>query len=125
MAAFQVYFPGSNHPSTRTFFPDAVGTTSFLLAPPDNLAAFEVALTAAAYPSIPRTFLAAFLIASQLSDIDSGGNCMKIGLPGKLILGYYYQENRTSQRPFLLLRISFFGKTYFYTIGTGPRAEAE
>ena len=97
MAAFQVYFPGSNHPSTRTFFPDAVGTTSFLLAPPDNLAAFEVALTAAAYPSIPRTFLAAFLIASQLSDIDSGGNCMKIGLPGKLILGDYFQENRTSR----------------------------
>ena len=36
-----------------------------------------------------------------------GGNCIKIGLPGKSILGYYFQENGTSQRPFLLLKISF------------------
>ena len=27
-----------------------------------------------------------------------GGNCIKIGLPGKSILADYYQENRTSQR---------------------------
>ena len=39
-----------------------------------------------------------------------GGNCIKIGLPGKLILGYYFQENMTSRRPFLLLRISFPGR---------------
>ena len=37
----------------------------------------------------------------------------KIGLPGKLILGDYFQENRTSQRPFLLLRISFHGRPIF------------
>ena len=37
----------------------------------------------------------------------------KIGLPGKSILGYYFQENRTSQRPFLLLRISFPGRPIF------------
>ena len=38
---------------------------------------------------------------------------MKIGLPGKWILGDYFQENRTSQRPFLLLRISFPGRLIF------------
>ena len=38
---------------------------------------------------------------------QSGGNYIKIGLPGKSILGDYFQENRTSQRPFLLLRISY------------------
>ena len=42
------------------------------------------------------------------------GNCKKIGLPGKLILRDYFQENRTSQRPFLLLRISFPGRHIFY-----------
>ena len=36
-----------------------------------------------------------------------GGNCRKIGLPGKSILVDYFQENRTSRRPFLLLRIGF------------------
>ena len=39
-----------------------------------------------------------------------GGNCMEIGLPGKSILGDYFEENRTSRRPFLLLRISFPGE---------------
>ena len=34
-----------------------------------------------------------------------GGSCIKIGLPGKSILGDYFQENGTSRRPFLLLRI--------------------
>ena len=49
------------------------------------------------------------------SSTSSGGNCIKIGLPGKWILGDYFQENMTSPRPFLLLRISF-PVTYFYTI---------
>ena len=31
----------------------------------------------------------------------TGGNGIKIGLPGKLILIDYFQENRTSRRPFL------------------------
>ena len=44
----------------------------------------------------------------------TGGNCIRIGLPGKSILGDYSQENRTSRRPFLLLQFS--GKTPFYTI---------
>ena len=35
----------------------------------------------------------------------SSGKCKKIGLLGKLILEEYFQENMTSQRPFLLLRI--------------------
>ena len=42
-----------------------------------------------------------------------GTNCIKIGLQGKLILRDYFQENRTSRRPFLLLRISFPGRAIF------------
>ena len=38
----------------------------------------------------------------------------KIGLPGKSILGDYFQEKRTSQRPFLALRISFPGRPILY-----------
>ena len=55
----------------------------------------------------------------------------KIGLPGKSILGDYFQENMTSRRPFLLPRISFPGRPILYncpreqmyiekSIGTGP-----
>ena len=40
----------------------------------------------------------------------SGGNCIKIGIPGKLIFRDYYM---TSRRPFLLLRISFRGRPIF------------
>ena len=43
----------------------------------------------------------------------TGGNCIKISLPGKSILGDYFQENRTSQRPFLVLRIRFPGRPMF------------
>ena len=42
-----------------------------------------------------------------------GGNCIKMGLPRQSILGDYFQENRTSRRPFLLLRISFPGRPIF------------
>ena len=52
------------------------------------------------------------LVARQVSAL-AGANCIKIGLPGKSILEYYFQENRTSRRPFLLLRISFPGKPIF------------
>ena len=45
--------------------------------------------------------------------LTTGGNYIKVGLPGKSILGDYFQENRTSQRPFLLLRISFPGRPIF------------
>ena len=41
------------------------------------------------------------------------GDCIKMGLPGKLILGDCFQENRTSRRPFPLLRISFPGRPTF------------
>ena len=44
---------------------------------------------------------------------------MKIGLPGKSILRYYFQENRTSRRPFLLLRISFLGRSIFIQLVPG------
>ena len=37
----------------------------------------------------------------------------KIGLPGKSILEDYFQENMTSRKPFLLLRISFPGRPIF------------
>ena len=40
-------------------------------------------------------------------------NCIKIGVPGKLILGDYFQENMTSQRPFLWLKIRFPGRPIF------------
>ena len=50
----------------------------------------------------------------------AGGNCIKIGLPGKLILRDYFQENRTSQRPFLLLRISFPGRPILYNSSQEP-----
>ena len=42
-----------------------------------------------------------------------GGNGIKIGLPGKSILRKHFEENRTSRRPFLLLRISFPGRLIF------------
>ena len=44
---------------------------------------------------------------------DSGGNCIKIGLPGKWIFRDYFHDNITSQRPFLFLRISFPGRSIF------------
>ena len=52
-----------------------------------------------------------------LSQIGGGrgprGNCIKIGFSGKSILRDYFQENRISQRPFLLLKISFPGRPIF------------
>ena len=53
--------------------------------------------------------------------VTPGGNCIKIGLPGKSILGDYFQENRTSRRTFLLLRISFPGRTIFIQFIPGCR----
>ena len=38
---------------------------------------------------------------------------MKMGLPGKLILGDYFQGNRTSRSPFLLMRICLPGRPIF------------
>ena len=43
----------------------------------------------------------------------------KIGLPGKSILGDYFQQNRTSRRPFLLLGISFPGRPIFIQLPPG------
>ena len=54
------------------------------------------------------------------SAASPGGNCIKISLPGKLILGDYFQENGTSRRPFLLLRISFPGRPIFFQLPPGP-----
>ena len=51
-------------------------------------------------------------LAAALEEDGCGGGSggsrdelYEIGLPGKSILGHYFQENRTSRRPFLLLRI--------------------
>ena len=43
----------------------------------------------------------------------AGGNCIKISHLGKSILRDYFQENSTSQRPFLLLRIRFPERSIF------------
>ena len=45
--------------------------------------------------------------------VEPGGNCIKIGLPGKLILGDNFQENMTSRRPFILLRTTFPGRPIY------------
>ena len=47
------------------------------------------------------------------SSRGAGTNCIKIGLPGKSILRDYFQENMTSRRPFLLLRLNFPGIPIF------------
>ena len=51
-----------------------------------------------------------------LSDFSSGFLANWIGTP---ILGDYFQENRTSWRPFLLLRISFPGRPIFIQVVPG------
>ena len=43
----------------------------------------------------------------------AGGDCIKVGLPGKSVLGDYFQENKTSRRPFLLLMIDFPSRPIF------------
>ena len=50
------------------------------------------------------------------AQLGAGGNCIKIGLPGKSILGYYFQSNGTYPKTFSLTENQFSGKTYFYTI---------
>ena len=55
--------------------------------------------------------VSSFCLAVAVS--RSGSNCIKIGLPVKSILRDYFQENRTSGRPFLLLRISVQGSAIF------------
>ena len=57
--------------------------------------------------------------ATMAATASSGMNCIKIGLPGKSILGDYFQENVTSRRPFLLLRISFPRRPIFIQIIPG------
>ena len=47
------------------------------------------------------------------ASMAAGMNCIKIVLPGKSILGDYFQEDMTSRRPFLSLRISFPGRPIF------------
>ena len=70
----------------------------------------------------PQIFVAAVVVAAAVPSTSVAvpppsavpsppvENCIKIGLLGKSILRDYFQENRTSRRPFLLLRISFPGR---------------
>ena len=58
-------------------------------------------------------------VHAGLQQRRTGTTCIKIGLPGKLILGDYFQENRTSRRPFLLLRICFPGRPIFIQLVPG------
>ena len=57
--------------------------------------------------------VAAALGAARVAVVAAVGNCIKIGFPGKSILRDYFQENRTSPRPSLLLRICFPGRPIF------------
>ena len=41
--------------------------------------------------------VAADFVSVDLLEPHPGANCVKIGLPGKLIVGDYFQENRTSK----------------------------
>ena len=52
---------------------------------------------------------------------SSGGNCIKMGLPGRSILGDYFLENRTSRGPLLLLKITFPGRPIFIQFVPGKR----
>ena len=65
------------------------------------------------------SYLPAVKLGAVMRAGGAGMNCIKIGLPGNLILGYYFQENRTSQRPFLLLRIIFPGRLIFIQLSPG------
>ena len=67
---------------------------------------------------LPRALAHSFEVRLEPGP-EPGGNCIKTGLPGKLILRDYFQENMTSRRPFLLLRISFPGRPIFIQLPPG------
>ena len=56
-----------------------------------------------------KAAIALVLVAFVVLAADARDQLNKIGLPGKWILEDYFQENMTSRKPFLLLRISFPG----------------
>ena len=57
-----------------------------------------------------KTLFSAVVVTAVDDVVVVCDNCIKIGFPGKSIFGDYFQENRTSRRPYLLLRISFPGR---------------
>ena len=65
------------------------------------------------FDSLSRQWVRVDNFAFAQSDNHFRDQLYKIGLPGKSILGDYFQENMTSRRPFLLLRISFPGRPIF------------
>ena len=65
-------------------------------------------------------FLAVLAHYSRSRAAAARDQLYKIGLPGKSILGDYFQENRTSRRPYLSLRISFPGRFIFIQLPPGP-----
>ena len=66
-------------------------------------------------PQLPRPVQAAL----PHHHTRPGKNCIKIDLSGKSILVEYFQEIRTSRRPFLLLRISFPARPIFIQLPPG------
>ena len=66
------------------------------------------------------THVPVVVVGNKVDKVNcTGTTCIKIGLPGKLILGDYFQENMTPRRPLLLLRISFPGRPIFIQLHPG------
>ena len=59
-----------------------------------------------------------FRMRMYIGFVLSGMNCIKIGLPGKSILGDYFQREYDFPKTFSLTENQFSGKTYFYTIAS-------
>ena len=73
--------------------------------PSKSVTTIEIALTEAMSPMK--------FVEHQMRDAAVRDQLYKICLPGKSILRDYFQENMTSRRPFLLLRISLPGRHIF------------
>ena len=54
----------------------------------------ELAVLCAGPVQYPELGAERVLLFLERAAALSGGNCIKLGLPGKSILGYYFQENR-------------------------------
>ena len=79
----------------------------------------------AIYMPMVNELVVAMLACARIGAVHSivfGGyrdKLYKKGLPGKSILEDYFQENRTSRRSYLLLRISFPGGPIFIQLPPG------
>ena len=73
------------------------------------------------FDSLSRQWVRVDNFAFAQSDNHFRDQLYKKGLPGKSILGDYFQENMTSRRPFLLMRISFPGRPIFIQLVPGRK----